>query len=261
MPAEGELAAARDRLWLSTLLRMVGLDHEKQAVLHLRQQPSAPADKDPAAALKMPLPTPFADSPDSPQQQAADSRLDNLKSLLLQMTSSDDVPSSLKQNMQQLLQHITGQQLLMLGDKASMFAQIHVSVPLYNAAGEQTASIQIQSRKGKNGGLDSKNCRLIFDLNMQALGDTLIDVQVIDRMVSLQVHNDHPMISELLEGHRDEINRGLEAIGYRFMSLKSQPFPQKNDRESDQHGSADAVPSPFGESYAARPYKGVDVRI
>ncbi|MDQ1913271.1 hypothetical protein RAC89_23010 [Paenibacillus sp. GD4] len=220
------------------MMKALGVDHEHQSLKLLHMQGNASATESKAA--------------------------DTLKGLLLQLGQSSDVTPALKEAAQQALQQITGQQLLLNTDRSSMFSHVTMFVPLINGNGEQTAAIHIQSRKGSRGGLDADNCRLVFDLKMKSLGDTMVDVQVVNKIVSLQVHNDQPFLADLLEANREEIANGLSAIGYQFISMKCTPYPERlselneNSTAAIKPGSAAAQ---LQAVYGQKPYKGVDIRL
>jgi len=171
----------------------------------------------------------------------------------------EDTPPDLKESAQQVLQQITGQQLLLSPDRTSMFSHITMMIPMNNEQGQQTAAVHIQSRKGSRGEIDATNCRLVFDLHMKSIGDTLVDVQVYNKIVSLHVHNDHDFVANLLETSREDITSSLQNVGYQFLSLKCSPFP----KESSELTSIikEATRSPNASSYASKPYKGVDLRV
>ncbi|OXM84650.1 hypothetical protein [Paenibacillus rigui] len=255
-----QMNPAPNENWISKLVKSLGVAHENQ----LFKLPELATDKgqlldrdsDPRAAQL---------SAQGITTQEPNKVADTLKSALLQLMQADDMPSSFKDTAQQVVQHITGQQLLLNSDKSSMFSHITLFVPLMNANGEQTAAIHIQSRKGKRGELDAQNCRLVFDLQMKTLGDTMIDVQVVDRIVSLQVHNDQPYIGQLLEEHRDDIAASLSGIGYQFISLKCSPYPEKgqDSSPSTDPGKMDvsAMAASLQSMYGNKPYRGMDVRV
>lgn len=180
---------------------------------------------------------------------------DTLKGILLQLVNHDEAPPQLKEAAQQLISHLTGQQLLLNTDRTAPFAQMTMFLPLNGPDGQETASVQIQSRRGPKGELDASNCRLWFDLQMKHLGQTLVDVQVVDRIVSLKVHNDHEWAGELLEHHREDISGAMESIGYQLLTLKSGPMPQG---AATTQGAATAAAV---NEYVPQGYKGVDFRV
>lgn len=230
--------------WIKRLLKELGVDYERR----LQQLPAA----DRAGPLQS-------------EQEAQTS----LKGLLLQLAQADDAPIAVRETAQQLVQQITGQQLLLTPDRTSMFAHVTLMLPLQTADGRQTAAVHIQSRKGRRGELDADNCRLLFDLDMRTLGSTLLDVQVVDKIVSLRVHNDQPFVARLLDESREEIASGLQAVGYQFLSLKCLPYPEKlsslagagNEQSPQQAASGPPASPVLRGMYKEKPYKGVDIRV
>jgi len=199
---------------------------------------------------------PMTDSSPPAQQES-------LKSALLALVSSDHTPPALKETAQQLVQQITGQQLLLTPERnSSVLTHVTMFIPINNADGKQTASVHIQTRRGRKGELDSSNCRLLFNLSMNTLGDTMVDVNVMDKIVSLNLWNDHPAISTLAEGSRNEIAASLQQAGYQLLSLRTTPLPKAG--ESKLEAASAAVKSQQMtdmSAFAANRYKGVDYRI
>jgi hypothetical protein len=243
--------------WIGRLLKAVGVEHEHQlAKLVDKPETAATAAAD---ELLSALTTQVDDADTDGPKPAADT----LKSLLLQLTASDDLPGPLKETAQQALQQVTGQQLLLTNDRGSLFSHVTLFIPFMDGTGQQSASIHIQSRKGKRGEVDADNCRLLFDLQMKEMGNTLVDVQVVNKIVSLHVHNDHPMLVPLMEGSREEISQALNKVGYQFFSLKTSPFPEltapKESLASKDHLSS-GTRNGLKSIFEPKPYKGVDYR-
>ncbi|MGF7048712.1 hypothetical protein J2T13_003220 [Paenibacillus sp. DS2015] len=190
-----------------------------------------------------------------PNVEASSLNQDTLKGLLLHVLERNDVPVALKEAAQQLIQHMTGQQLLLNTDRTAPFAQVTMFIPFTGEDGQETASVHIQSRRGKKGELDASNCHLWFDLDMKNLGTTLIDVQVVDKIVSLKVHNDNTWITSLIEDRREEISEAIESVGYQLLSLKSEPLPVPTIEQID--GKQSSVTTEF----TPPTYKGVDIKI
>lgn len=251
--------------WIGSAFKLLGVDHEQLLAKSTHTNPNMQAiantlmKADAAAIDFVRQGREFLQNP-NPVEVAQQLPGDSLKSLLLALSKSDDLPPVLKDAMANTAQQITGQQLLLSAERNSPLTHLTLFIPFTNGDGQQTASVHIQSRKKGRESLDPSNCRLLFDLQLQAMGDTLVDVQVINSIVSLQVHNDHPIIPQLLEASREEIATGLQAMGYQFMSMQCKPFPdhskQKEMKSSNLlDGSKD--PQSF---YQPKPYKGVDLR-
>ncbi|CAH1193740.1 hypothetical protein PAECIP111892_01304 [Paenibacillus auburnensis] len=240
----GAPAPAQDtESWVGRVLKLLGAEHEQQAV---RGGAPAAADVRTAAA-----PTAAALQPAIGGADAADT----LKGVLLQVMGSSDAPPAVKEAAGQLIQQLTGQQLLLNTDRTAPFAQVTLFLPLRGADGQETASVHIQSRRGRKGELDAANCRLWFDLDMKQLGQIMVDVQVVDRIVSLKLHNNDPWVLELLEERRDDVAAAVESIGYQLSSLRTEPLPEADSASASAQTAAKLA------DYVPDSYKGVDYRI
>ena len=92
----------------------------------------------------------------------------------------------------------------------------------------------------------------------------MLDVHVVNKIVSLNVHNDHPALAGLMESSKEEIAAAMNSVGYQFISLKCSPYPkppevQEGKEEAAKIGSL-MVRVDLSELYRPRTYKGVDVR-
>ncbi|WP_090735550.1 DNA ligase [Paenibacillus sp. Mc5Re-14] len=235
--------------WVGRVLKLLGAEHEQQVHRSTAQlAQGAAARTEPPEGVLQTLPG-LAATTDNSVTAAADT----VKGALLQLMSSDDLPPALKEAAQQVVQHLTGQQLLLNTDRTAPFAQVHMFIPFIGPDGRETATIQIQSRRGKRGELDASNCRLWFDLDMKGLGPTLVDVQVVDRIVSLKLHNDQEWAASLLTSGRESIRTALESLGYQLLTLRTESMPTRAEQSS--------LASSEVQSYVPQPYKGVDLKI
>ncbi|MBY0119035.1 DNA ligase [Paenibacillus xylanexedens] len=214
--------------WVGRVLKLLGAEHEQQAVHGAVAQPRVGDVAIPANA-------------------------DTLKGLLLQLASSEGAPAALKDAAGQAVQYLTGQQLLLTTDRSATFAQMHWFIPITGPDGEETASVQIQSRRGPRGELDASNCRLWFDLDMKSLGPTLVDVHVVNNIVSLRVLNDREGMGPLLESGREVIHQALDKLGYQLLTFKAEPWPVGQEPGAERKTRA--------SDYSPERYKGVDLKV
>ncbi|QHT60632.1 flagellar hook-length control protein FliK [Paenibacillus lycopersici] len=214
-----------------------------------------------AAALQAASTTPFGQAPAA---IAGDDGWihpsESMKSALLTIAASDEAPQQLRDTAQQLVAQITGQQLLLSPEKnGALFSHVTMFIPMKGQDGNQTASVHIQTRRGRKGELDGENCRLVFDLRMKNLGDTVIDVQVINKIVNLHVWNDHPATAQLVEAARDELNTAMSNAGYQLLTLRVEDMPERiAERLNGQSGLAATAD---GQAWSTNAYKGVDLRV
>ncbi|MCM3131961.1 DNA ligase [Paenibacillus polysaccharolyticus] len=214
--------------WVGRVLKLLGAEHEQQAVHGAAMQPRV-------------------------GEAASPANTDTLKGLLLQLASSDSAPAALKDAANQAIQYLTGQQLLLTTDRGATFAQMHWFIPITGPDGEQTASVQIQSRRGQRGELDASNCRLLFDLDMRSLGHTLVDVHVVNNIVSLRVLNDREEMGVLLESGREMIHQSLDKLGYQLLTFRAEPWPAGQESGMERKMTA--------ANYSPERYKGVDFKV
>lgn len=180
-------------------------------------------------------------------------QLESVKSLLLQLTQTagQAVPAALREAADTLLQHVTGQQLMLVQPSAQTISQLVMQIPIRTQEGEETAFIQVESRKKAGGQLDPENCRLFFHLQLQAMGTTMVDVSIVNRIVMIQVYNDLPWVETLAHQMRDGLADQLREAGYLLSGLRVQSVP-------NSAGKAGNLPS---KSALFADYKGVDIRV
>lgn len=186
--------------------------------------------------------------------QSADAAESSMKPLLLRIMAADVMPHDIKTTARQLMQHITGQQLLMSAEASSdVFQAVTMVVPFFNEKGKQTASIQIQSQVKRNGQtLDPDNCRMLFDLTMARLGPVLIDAQVVQKNVMITVRNDHAQAKHVLENMHRELKPALETLGYAVAAFQIRPYSFENNGDEKAAGRL---------KHELAFYEGVDIRI
>ncbi|WEK56211.1 MAG: hypothetical protein P0Y55_09240 [Candidatus Cohnella colombiensis] len=258
--ASASSAPKGEAAWIGRFLQWLGVGHEHK-LLH-NTEPLARLPGDNAAGL--PAQQAGADNP----APASDARAaDTLKSALLALAASDDVPPALREAASTLANQVTGQQLMLSSERGQTapFSHMTLFIPMKNGEGDTTATVHVQARRSRRGEWDTDNCRLLFDLRMKNVGDTVVDVQVVDRIVSLKLLNDFPGMSEMIEQAREELTNGMRATGYQLLSLSVSPLPEwrTNLEVASEAGSVGSTPLeklvPTAD-FATKPYKGVDFR-
>lgn len=227
-PVTGTGAGAPSTNPLFELFRHLGINHERELMGQaLGQQPVDPG---------------------------AHKQLETVKSLLLQISQApaQSVPTALREAAEQLLQQVTGQQLMMVQPGNHTLSQIVLQIPIRQAEGDETAFVQIEAKKQGSGKLDPENCRLFFHLELKGMGTTMVDVGIVNRIVNLQIFNDSPWLEALVQETKDQFAKQLHDVGYHLSAMRIQPIP---DRQSSKPGVCQAKGAIFAD------YKGVDVRI
>jgi len=172
-----------------------------------------------------------------------DIRLDQVKPLLLQLREKIAGNPSfhpLVEVTDQVIRYITGQQLFLTPGQFPL-QQLLISIPLF-----ETSFVQIESRRDPSGQIDPSHCRLLFFLQLQALGELLIDVQIRERMVSVEFAGEERGLQPLIEVYRNDLSKALKESGYQLLSAKLRSVGFSKGLEAKGF---------------LQPYKGVDLRI
>lgn len=189
------------------------------------------------------------------QNNSSEKLLLQLKSSLIEAHKLD-LPSSLSQKVESILHRITGQQLL-LSNQEGPITNYAVMVPLRLLGTPTDLTIQWQGRKNERGKLDPNHCRILFYINLHHLKETIVDVQIQNRIVSLHVINEHEKPGTLINALRPTLKNALFDLNYHLSSVK---WSQPNVRTTNNQNRN--IPRHSNDLYQSnRSYQGVDIRI
>ncbi|MDT8859044.1 hypothetical protein N0O92_02290 [Alkalihalobacillus sp. MEB130] len=175
---------------------------------------------------------------------------ESFKTLLLQV-QEHDVPIYVKEQAKQLLARVTSHQLF-AQDQIGPFLQLLFHLPLTLGAHKTDLTIKWESRKMDNGELDPSHCRILFYLTLPRLEETIVDVQVQNRVVMISVFNEMDKPSALLELLIPNLKGNLNDQGYQLLSVSWKKIQEM--KTESVHSS--------NEGYAPiSSYKGVDFRV
>ncbi|SDG97294.1 hypothetical protein SAMN05192534_101194 [Alteribacillus persepolensis] len=169
----------------------------------------------------------------------------SLKQTLLEYTPY--LSSDVKNSAETLLARLTGQQIL-TQHQEGLVHQSLVQLPLLLGHHRTDLTIQWEGKKQDNGSIDPNHCRILFYLELEHLGETIADVQIQRRYVTVNVLNDHPKPEFLLELLQPFLQEKLSEHHYSLTSV--------NWKERRKEASFKPAPS---SKTAVR--QGVDVRV
>ena len=158
-----------------------------------------------------------------------------LKTLLLQLMQEEQRPG-VRELAGQLISKLTAQQLS--AADTGPIQQLQIQIPLGFAGIENDLTIEWSGRRTERGSIDPDYCRILFYLELEHLKETVVDMQIQNRVIRLSVLNERPELLEktaaaVLEGLKDR----LSAMDYTLSGLKfatpvsvrpaekAQPFP------------------------------------
>lgn len=175
---------------------------------------------------------------------------ERLKSLLLQLNQSE-LPNSTKNKVELMINRITGQQLV-ANEQQGPIHQIAVQIPLQLGLFQTDLTVQWEGKKTKSGEIDPEHCRILFYLELEQLKETIIDVQIQKKVISLHIFNEHPRPAFLMDMLQPLLSSKLEDFGYQLSTIK-----WKNRDETTA-----TAEKPIAQKYQQyTSYQGVDVRI
>lgn len=226
-PQQFMMAGSQDVAMLRQFLQQMGLQHEQQVAQQL----------------------------DKGGQMNAN-QMDTLKGQLMQfLQQNQSLPQAVLQQAEFLLSRVTGFQLMSM-DQQGPTQHLLFQVPVKMGDTFQDMTLQWDGRKKPDGSIDENHCRILFYLQLAELDETVIDVQIQKRVVSITVYNDEdkPGAFQLLQ---PVLESKLKEKDYHLSSVKWQQ-PEKEQL------SQNLKPQP-GESqwrnHDDKGYQGLDVRI
>ncbi|PKG25186.1 hypothetical protein [Niallia nealsonii] len=172
-----------------------------------------------------------------------------LKPLLLDLLKADISPS-IKEAAQQLVDKITGLQLL--SQEVGPVTQLVMQLPFSFREHEMEASLQFTGRKTKDGKIDSDFCRILFYLDLQHIKETAIDMKIQNRVMNVTIMNNQPLLFKLVEMFTKELKEKMQEANYTLLSIACKPFGDKNQDGKSSHAA-------YQLGYSS--YKGVDIKI
>ncbi|WP_349410479.1 hypothetical protein [Pseudalkalibacillus sp. SCS-8] len=181
------------------------------------------------------------------QQNIADlERTPQLKPVLMDLLSKE-LPMNIREKVEALLHRLTGQQLLHTSENQTVNTFFY-QLPIQFKEWKSDLVLKWDMKRTPTGEIDENHSRILFYLNLQHLNETVIDMNVQNRIITLKVINEHPTIEGLIPVFKDKLKGSLEALGYSLTSIKA-------EQPSTKHSQT------FQSKMIENPFKGVDVTI
>ncbi|MEK4494128.1 hypothetical protein [Ureibacillus sp. FSL W8-0352] len=177
--------------------------------------------------------------------------IQSIKPQLLSLIQDEKASTELKNSAEMVLARLNGMQLL--SGETGHQHQIIMQLPLQFLGKHVDATIQWNGRMKKDGKIDSNYARILFYLNLEALKETVIDMQVQNRIVSIYVYNELEGLDVLAEPLKKALKVGLEEKNYHLSGVLIKSYKktlQKNlEKNIEKLNDKGAV------------QRGVDIRV
>jgi len=160
----------------------------------------------------------------APQQETLPFHLLNInetvKAMLLQVTQDERAPM---ENVQQLVHFINGLQLQAREENKMLQAQLQL--PGEKLGLPDDLFIKFEGRKTKDDEIDTEFCRILFFLNLHHIKETIIDMNIQKRVITLTVYNEYDeKLAEQMNLFKDQLAEGLQKIDYRLSNVRFKPL-------------------------------------
>ncbi|WNS77157.1 hypothetical protein RRV45_09280 [Bacillus sp. DTU_2020_1000418_1_SI_GHA_SEK_038] len=178
-------------------------------------------------------------------------KMEALKPILLRLLS-EEAAAPIHDAAEKLLNKITGYQVL--SQEAGPIQQLIFQIPLTFWDKRTDLTMQWSGRKNENGQIDPNFCRILFYLNLDHLKETIVDLHVQNRVISISVVNHHDDLKTLAQQYIPILKERLEEIKYHLSTIHFEKPIDKKETHIEKKKALSSLKLP-------NHYIGVDFRI
>ncbi|WP_042471879.1 hypothetical protein [Bacillus ndiopicus] len=171
-----------------------------------------------------------------------------LKPQLLALIQDIATPPALRDAAEMVMARMNGMQLLS-GENGHQH-QLVMQVPLEFFGKRMDATLQWNGRMKEDGKIDANFARVLFYLHMESLQETVIDMQVQNRIVTVTLFNDNLGLTALAEPLKKSLKEGLASKEYQLSGVFIKQFERAMQERTE--GST---------KEQAEEHSGVDIRV
>lgn len=168
-----------------------------------------------------------------------------IKPQLLALLQDVQTPAAIKDAAEMVMARLNGMQLNS-GENGHQH-QLVMQVPLDFFGKTMDATLQWNGRMKEDGKIDANFARILFYLNMETLQQTVIDMQVQNRVVTINIYNDMPNLDSLATSLKGTLKTGLLEKDYTLSGLFIKPSGEQagktvtklSNQPEDEQGGVD----------------------
>lgn len=169
-----------------------------------------------------------------------------IKSLLLQMIQQ----GSQQEQAQQLVHFMNGLQLQSVTE-TNQLLQAQLVIPGNPFALNEDIFMQFESKKTADEQIDTDYCRIMFVLHLEQLRETIVDMQIQKRIITVTIFNDVASHMDSMGAIRNEMKTNLQQLNYQLSTVDWKPLSDKKE----------AVIPKTSQQMSAHQQEGYDFRI
>lgn len=148
--------------------------------------------------------------------------MQSLKPQLLALAQDPSVSAAVRESAEQFIGRMNGP-LLVSGENGVQH-QLVMQVPLDMFGKKLDATLEWNGRMKEDGKIDADFARILFYLDLHSLKETVIDMQVQNRIVTVTVFNENRTLQEIAAPIQGRLKSGLESVGYKLSGVFFKAF-------------------------------------
>lgn len=171
---------------------------------------------------------------------------------LLSAVIDQDQNSLAKSQSNKMLQVLNGLMLSTLQDQTEPYRQFSLQIPGHMFGINQDVFVDFEGKKDRNGNLESDFCRVMFYLSMPHLDETVVDMNIQNKIVRISIYHSQPnLLKPMVDHFKESLKTGLGHQDYQLSSILVKPLHE--DQPKAEHFD--------GSGIRERPDHGLDVKI
>ena len=147
------------------------------------------------------------------------------------------VPDTVAQRMEQLVHWITGAQISNATVQDGAYLTHSFQIPGGSFGLEEDMTLEFQGKKKKDGELDPDYCRILFDLNLANIGETIITLGVQKRVVTITIFNNQEYEAQAFAHKwKSNLEQQLENLDYHLSAIHWKPLLNEKSNSIQPNG-------------------------
>lgn len=157
-----------------------------------------------------------------------------LKPQLLALLQDPTVSATVKEAAEQAVIRMNGAPLLSADNGVQQ--QLIMQIPLTFFERKIDATLQWSGRKKEDGKIDADYARILFYLDLASIKETVVDMQVQNRVVTVTIFNEDPTLARLSSTFEPILKENLTTVGYTLSGIffKNYMTPQTTAKKTTQ---------------------------
>lgn len=148
-----------------------------------------------------------------------------LKPQIVELLQNQSISSAVRESAEAVLGRMNGLQIL--SNENGPQHQLLMQVPLEFLGKKIDATLQWNGRMKEDGKIDSDFARIMFYLQLDTLEETVVDMQVQNRVVSITLYNNDTQLGPFADKFKETLKVGLSSIGYQLSGVFVKTFEEQ----------------------------------